>query len=144
MLCCSVALFLFFYSGYDKIDNLFGNLAGVFAIGVACIPITKGPQLDTKGIIHYVCAILFFITLIIFSTILFVKSDKIQEKTAQKTLRNRIYRICGIVMIICLLTIALQEPLGLPKVIVFWGETVALFMFGVSWLTKGEALFRDR
>ena len=28
--------------------------------------------------------------------------------------------------------------------IVFVGETIALFAFGISWLTKGEAIYGDR
>jgi len=32
---CAVALFMFFYCGYDKWDDLAGDMAGIFAIGVA-------------------------------------------------------------------------------------------------------------
>ena len=32
---CSIALFLFFYKGYNKWDNWAGNLAGFFAVGIA-------------------------------------------------------------------------------------------------------------
>ena len=27
---------------------------------------------------------------------------------------------------------------------VFWGETIALIAFGISWLTKGGALYPDK
>ena len=27
---------------------------------------------------------------------------------------------------------------------VYWGETIALVAFGLSWLTKGEAIFSDK
>jgi hypothetical protein len=27
---------------------------------------------------------------------------------------------------------------------VFWAETIALVAFGVSWLTKGEAIYPDK
>jgi hypothetical protein len=26
----------------------------------------------------------------------------------------------------------------------FWGETIALFAFGISWMTKGNTLYPDK
>lgn len=38
---CAVALFMFFYSGHDKWDDRAGNVAAIFAIGVAWFPTTE-------------------------------------------------------------------------------------------------------
>lgn len=142
---CAVALFLFFYSGYDQKDNWAGNLAGLFAIGVAWCPTTKNGPGDLTGRLHFVFAALFFITLAVFSLFLFTKKNK--RPTPQKLKRNWIYRICGLAMIACLITIILfkfmTKNLEIESDFVFWAESVALFAFGLSWLTKGGALFRD-
>ncbi len=74
--------------------------------------------------------------------------QRIQLNHETKTVEDRIYVICGIVMIASLIGILiffkfLQTP-GSEFRFVFWGETVALIAFGISWLTKGGTLYPDR
>ncbi len=143
---CAIALFMFFYSGYDKWDNRAGNLAGLFAIGVAWFPTTEVGPSDWTGKTHFFCAALLFITLAIFSLFLFTKKGV--NPTPRKLKRNWIYILCGIIMIACLIAIVVfynfirADPS--ESSFVFWAETVALVAFGVSWLTKGETLFPDQ
>jgi len=143
---CAVALFLFFYSGHDKWDDWAGNIAGLFAIGVAWFPATDVGQSDLTGIIHFTCAALFFLTLALFSLFLFTRKGP--NPTTQKLTRNKIYVICGLVMIACLVAIVIylnfiqnENP---ESSFVYWAETVALIAFGVSWLTKGGTLYPDK
>jgi hypothetical protein len=145
---CAVALFLFFYSGFDKWDDWAGNLGGFFALAVALFPTTRcGPD-NWVGIVHLVCAILFFLVLASFSLLLFTKTEKGKKPKGKKKKRNRIYIACGSIMLGSLLAIAvfkvwLQD--NNPNCpFVFWGETTALVAFGISWLTKGEAIYPDR
>lgn len=143
---CAVALFLFFYRGYEKRDDWAGNIAGFFAIGVAWIPTTEIGPPDLLGNIHFACAAIFFITLAYFSIFLFTKSAPGVEPTQQKLARNKIYVGCGIVMIACLLAIVLYSLLkneDTSSSLIFWAESIALVAFGFSWLTKGEAIFPD-
>lgn len=145
---CAVALFMFFYCGFDKWDDWAGNLAGLFAIGVAWFPTTKSGPEDWVGIVHLTCAILFFLTLASFSLFLFTKTAKDKEPTKQKKKRNLIYIICGIIMVASLIAIVIYKIFFRDHSsvcsIVFWGETIALVAFGVSWLTKGEAIYPDK
>ena len=143
---CAVALFLFFYSGHDKWDDRAGNIAGLFAIGVAWFPATEVGQSDLTGIIHFTFAALFFLTLALFSLFLFTRKGP--NPTTQKLTRNKIYVICGLVMIACLVAIVIylnfiqnENP---ESSFVYWAETVALIAFGVSWLTKGGTLYPDK
>lgn len=143
---CSVALFMFFYSGYDKWDDRAGNLAAIFAIGVAWFPATEAGPSDLTGKIHFTCATLFFLTLAIFSLFLFTRKGS--DPTPQKLTRNKIYVICGLIMIACLVAIAIymnfiqnENP---ASGFVYWAEAVALVAFGVSWLTKGGTLYPDK
>jgi hypothetical protein len=142
---CAIALFLFFYRGYSKLDDLLGNIAGICALCIAWFPTTESGPLDLSGSIHLGAASLFFIVLSIFSIIIFRRKGS--SPTRQKLKRNRIYLICGIVMLASLAAIAIffvfsgNDP---HSGFVFWAETAALVAFGVSWLTKGGTIHPDR
>jgi hypothetical protein len=143
---CAIALFLFFYRGYDKMDNRAGNLAGFFALGIALFPTVKGGPQNWVGIVHFICAVIFFIILSGISTFLFTRGKT--NPTSQKVTRNRIYLICGLVMIGSLIAIMIYfiffDFEKSESCFVFWAETVALNAFGVSWLTKGGTLYPDK
>lgn len=148
---CSIALFLFFYRGYDNWKNLnwdriITNAGGILAIGIAFFPTTEKGPTDLIGSIHLICASLFFILLACYS--MFVFTRKAPTPTKQKLVRNTIYFVCGIIMIISLIAILVYfkffETEESQSSFVFWGETVALIAFGISWLTKGGALYPDK
>jgi hypothetical protein len=145
---CAIALFMFYYKGYDKWDNWIGNLAGLFALGIAWFPTSPAEPQNTIGNIHFFSASAFFIILAGFSLFRFTLTEKQKSLTKQKLNRNIIYRICGIVMLVCLVSIVIFFKLFYSEVsrshFVFWGETVALIAFGVSWLTKGGTLYPDK
>jgi len=144
----AVALFMFFYCGYNKWDDRLGNLAAVFALGVAWFPTTEAGPTDTTGYIHFINAAALFICFAVFSLFLFTKTKEGVEPTPQKLKRNLVYKCCGYVILFCIAAMAAYsifiEDLYPIKRFIFWGETVALFAFGISWLTKGEALLADQ
>jgi hypothetical protein len=143
---CAIALFMFYYRGYDKWDDWAGNLTGFFAVGVAWFPTVESGPNDWVGSIHFICASLFFIMLAGFSLFLFTKKGS--NPTRRKVTRNFIYIICGLVMIICLISILIYFNFiyteNSESGFVFWAETVALLAFGISWLTKGGTLYADK
>lgn len=145
---CAVSLFLFCYRGYDKQDSIISNLAGLFALGVAFFPTSDTDEKsDLISTLHYVFAGIFFTLLSYMSIFLFTKTSGFV--TTQKKERNQVYVVCGIVMISCSAAIPLD---GIPVVhdcigrfkptLIF--ETGALWAFGVSWLTKGEFILKDK
>lgn len=151
---CAYSFFLFSYKGYAKTDNIAANLGSVFALGVAFMPTAQVPEspLDNPliGKLHLISASLFFLVLIYFSLFLFTKTspDKIISK--RKKQRNAVYKICGVVMLLCVICIAAylflieeKHPEFKSYHIVFWFETIALWSFGVSWIIKGELLLKD-
>ncbi len=85
------------------------------------------------------------------SLFLFTKSDKsVEDRGWEKITRNRIYRTCGVIMILAMLVMfvggflgLIQENLYQANQITFWMEAVAVEAFGFSWLVKGETLFKD-
>jgi hypothetical protein len=140
---CAIALFLFFYKGYNRWDLWSSNLAAISALGIAFCPTVKEGPLNTSAHIHFISATIFFLTLACISLFLFTK--KSSQPTRQKKTRNGIYIACGLVMIGCLLALLTFYIFFENKSshFVFWIETLALVAFGVSWLVKGQALFAD-
>ncbi len=142
---CAVALFMFFYCGYTKLDKWVGNIVGIFAIGVAFFPTCKiNGTLDLQSTVHYICATMFFLTLACFSFFIFTRTENKKKMSKQKKIRNIIYRACGIIMFVCMIGIVSHNPANKSSTLVFWFETIALVAFGVSWLTKGGTLYPDK
>lgn len=140
----TIGWFLYTYRGYERQDNVAGNLAGAFALGVALFPNSGS---TTERQVHFACATGLFLVLAYFALFLFTKSAS--AMTPQKRIRNAIYRLCGVTMLGCIAAIGVyyaalvNTPLSALQP-VFWLESLALWSFGVSWFVKGETLFRDR
>lgn len=145
---CAIALFMFYYSGYDQWDNIAGNIAGFGALGVALFPTTASGPVDLIGKVHYAAAIVLFVTLAVFCLWLFRKGKPGVKPTPQKIKRNFTYLACGIIIIACLAAIAIFQIYFVKDpnetFFVFAAETVALLAFGFSWLVKGGALMADK
>lgn len=145
---CGVSLFLLCYHGYEWQDSLASKLAGLFALGIAFFPTSlTNDKSDMISRMHYITAGIFFVILSFMSIFLFTKSAG--DKTPQKIKRNRVYRVCGIIMLVSVIGIPIDSIPSIHNSIVFLKptlifETAALVCFGISWLTKGEALFKDK
>jgi hypothetical protein len=68
--------------------------------------------------------------------------------TDMKKQRNRVYKICGIVILVSVAGIPIFGLDGIWEHVkaykpTFVLETFALVAFGISWLTKGEAILGD-
>jgi hypothetical protein len=139
----TIAWFLFTYRGYDRRDEIAGNLACVFALGVALFP-NVGPWASPA--IHFVSAALLFLVLAYFSLFLFTQSAPVC--THGKVMRNRVYRTCGVAMLVSIVGIALSKAFVSRATLDHWPiifafETIALWAFGYSWFVKGDTVFRD-
>jgi len=108
------------------------------------------------GDLHNLSALLYFIILIVYSLFLFPKThmDMVTGEKKfmglQKKRRNVVYYISGGIMTASLLLIIsymgfLEDRYpgleGLDPI--FWLESFVLLSFGISWLTKGQLIFRD-
>lgn len=146
---CAVGAFLLSYRGYDVIDDIAGNLAGVAAIGVGLFPTApKDPSATAAliGVLHLVFASIFFLTIAFFAIVLFRRTSEMGP-SERKVQRNRLYLTCGVLIIACLLAIAVVHQFfnaataGLHPEL--WLESIAVMSFGLAWLTKGEAILGD-
>jgi hypothetical protein len=143
---CALAVFFLSYEYRHvhefRADNYLSNLASIAALGVAFLPTTRGDSSPTAaekavGVFHYLSAASLFGILAVFCLFLFTRSQG--QKTPGKVLRNRVYRICGGVIVGCLILcgIALWQAPDSWRAL-FWLESVMVWAFAVSWLVKGE------
>lgn len=141
-----IGWFLFSYKGYERKDDIAGDLACFFALGVALFPTTSASEAIRT--VHFISAAAFFLVLAYFSLFLFTQTKKGVPPTPEKRTRNRIYVACGVIMLACIASVALYNaflqdaPVAAVKP-VFWLESLALWAFGWSWFVKGETLWRD-
>ncbi len=155
----AIALCLFAYKGYSSLDNVLGTVAAVLSLGVAFFPTSVSApftlclpeviDMGRVGVVHFVSAALLFFLLGCFSLFLFTQSKG--TMTREKKKRNTIYKVCGILIFLFIALIAiyvliLKEafPVFSDFSPVFWLETGSLWAFSLSWLTKGDLLFKDR
>lgn len=168
----AIGVFLLAYVGFDRrtreilSDFWVSRIAAMGALGVAFIPTSEpaaGPELlpepiahrwlgaETSQYLHYGSATVFFAGLALFCLVLFRRNDPAVPMTPDKIYRNRIYLICGILIVAVMallfafflyrrtLTAEAQAALDSHD-IVFYLETLGILAFSVSWLTKGRAL----
>lgn len=156
MVLGSASFLLFSYKGYDKWDDIINCLAAIGGVMVCLFPCavsdTHGIQgtfaflsMHTSNIIHCIGAFLFFAMLAVDSLFRFTKTNG--EITPNKKKRNVIYIVCGIGMLIsfALIPVAMSGIIHWNS-IVWFVEMMALFFFGISFLTKANRyiwLFAD-
>ena len=155
-----VGLFLLAYKGHERIDNLATSISGIAGIGIAAFPCyvqgktgaTSGVfQIDSRlsDILHLSFAGLFFLLLALISIFLFTLTDPKKKPTKRKGARNKVFVASGSIILLCLLAFLLLRFVIIGQAgfdnspLTFALETVMLFAFGVSWLTKGETILRD-
>jgi hypothetical protein len=150
----AIGFFLLSYKGYERADDIAGDLACVFAVGVALFPTTSGDTVSIAarvvGYAHLVFAAGFFLTLTYFCLFLFTKTNPNEPPTKRKLQRNTVYRVCGYAMVACIVLMAIYSflPSGAASTVaglkpVYWLEALAILAFGVSWFVKGETILRD-
>ena len=146
----SASILLMYYDGYDRTDDILNTIAGVFGLMICLFPCDNKTMeyvgtfqipVAVSSIVHNLSAIAFFALLSYISMFQFTKHGDM-EMTRQKKARNVIYRVCGVGMLASFLIMLI------PKfyIQIWLVETIALFFFGVSWLTKANAyriLFAD-
>src|ERR1017187_862689 len=117
-----LAIFLLVYKGEEPIDFYISSVAGIFALCLLLFPTNNISNIcgdlskkysvtilkisEFRGIFHYTAAGIFLSCLAYMSIFLFTKSDKpVGKRTIKKKLRNKIYRTCGIIMVLAILVI---------------------------------------
>ena len=138
-------------------DGLVATIAGLAAIGIGLFPmdpvfakeiIAKCPQVVDQcylstGILgyHFVFVALFF-GLGVYLVFWRFKAFTPSSPTPQKVVRNKIYRLCGILMVVGIVGVGYLAFFRTGQSI-FWPETLAVVAFAAAWLVKGQTILRD-
>jgi len=153
----AIGVFLFSYRGPDRQDNWLTNIAGACALGIALLPTRPALEgvstactpflqitceVKSFPVFHYSFAAAFFLIISYLAAFRF-KIPSRPYITKQKMKRNKIYVICGIVMLLSLVAIALLK-LFFAVNDIWLEETILIFTFGIAWLTKGQAILADK
>lgn len=124
---------------------------------------------DITGRFHLTAAILLFVVLAIFNLFVFTATDQnndyqLRADNRNKRIRNRIYRICGALMVLTIASLAIglkfdfgscdafSQETGIFALnqkcseigfwdrynITFYGEWAGLALFGIAWFVKGR------
>lgn len=149
----TMSVFLFSYNGFDRTDSLLTTFAALSLLIVAVFPCEGGtvylissiPPRATR-VVHYVAAGFAFSFLGIMSMFQFTRGGF----HTQKLKRNKVYRGCGYVIFGAIVAMLLLELIpGArratdPVRLFYWLESVVVWSFGISWLVKGETIFKDK
>jgi hypothetical protein len=160
---CILGAFLIIYKGYNIKENILSTLAGICGIFAAFSPTTTDdlrqsfsvhtPLHDVPEIFgferHTIVAGLFFIILGFISLCCFPQTNVNKQITIQNKKRINIFKVCGWIMLICVLIMAIYFLSDRFSTIfgkipfIFIMETIATWAFGISWLTIGETIYPD-
>lgn len=166
-----IGVFLLIYKGEEPKDFIASSLAGLFALVLLLFPtynltgiesgrfdsaavtvLHKSPFRET---LHNVSAGIFLAALAYLSYFIFTKSKYPEkERTPEKRIRNRIYRVCALAMVGAMAVIFISFVDKHGRIIsqefydryslTFWMETIAVEAFGISWTVKGRSFFTDK
>lgn len=160
-----LGIFLLIYKGKEPVDFYFSSVAGLFALCLLIFPtdnitdkcndenfrysLTILHENKFRPVFHYISAAIFLSCLAYMSLFIFTKSGKSPAlRGRNKRRRNRIFRTCGVIMVLALLVI-LSNPLNIISNdtfekyhLMFWMETIAVESFGVAWLVKAEVILK--
>jgi uncharacterized membrane protein len=160
-----LAIFLLIYKGKARIDFYLSSLAAIAALTLLLLPagnleitdcsdcefivVTTLRNYPLRGTIHDICGGIFLTSLAGMALFVFTrKNPPLVPVTPQKLARNRIFIICGIIMLLALATILVgfisKSEWFQAHQMTFWMETTALEAFGFSWLVKGEFILKDK
>lgn len=139
---CAVGVFLYLYKGYSGRENIALNLAGIFAVGVAMVPM----EWTCSGECHWysmhgVFAASLFLCIAYVS--IFCASDTLpalKNEKLEKTFRRR-YLVLGASMVLApvaafLLAVVFERLEGF----VYVAEAASIAVFATFWLVKSREL----
>lgn len=135
------SVMLICYKGYDLQDDIILTLSGLMGLCICLFPTytstathvgTFHTPVDLSATLHNISAFIFFALLSYNSIFLFTKGDA--NPTRNKKIRNIIFRVCGVGMLASFLLLLLPDF----YIKVWLVETIALFFFGLSFLTKAD------
>lgn len=151
-LVAATGLFLICYTGYDSTDYWLSTASGIGALLLVFFPCSYDAPVRNFALlpmsitnpIHLIGAMVFFGCLFWMLEFQFTKSAPGKDLTKAKVKRNRLYKVCGWVMLGGLIFGFGGARLFNIPWFVYLGETIALEAFGIGWIVKGSMIIKDK
>lgn len=139
----AISALLLAYNGKSRREMIASKIAAVAALGVAMFPCRCGNHIEIIPYVHGISAAVMFLILAFFCYEFFKRARR--KGHPQAKLRAGIYAFSGVVIVLCILILAvdnLSNGVISSKVerLTFYGEGTALMAFGVSWLTASRSM----
>lgn len=147
--------FLWGYKGYDLGDLFTCRFSAVMAALVMAFPCDCEAAGETTGIfnlptpishiIHCIVASLLFLSFAYMVGFRFTKTDKNSIMTEDKKKRNKVYKICAIIIAAAMANQVLTSILDIGWFTII-NEAIMLWSFSFAWLVKSNKVtkFRDK
>ena len=154
-LLAATSVFFFSYRGYDVYDRICSLIEAISALGIIVFPknipyveYTGLFNLPVKisGVFHNISAGVLFVTFALQILFLFTKGSN--ELTSKKKLRNKIYIVCGSIILFFALCMGLADTMIFTSWVPEWfpikwlDEFFMLESFAFAYLVKSEAINR--
>ena len=139
----SIGAFLLSYNGTWPSEMPLSKIAAVSALCIAMFPFGSDNEKEIIPYVHGVSAAIMFGILTYFCYG-FYKRSRVKDFPEAKQ-RSIVYAICGIIMGLSVVVLAIDQVVGdslkniFPR-LTFYGEAVALVAFGISWLVASTSL----
>ena len=148
---CSIGVYFLTYQGYDWKDRVMSLIQGISSIGIVLFPCSlpnSNMPIGTFNLnqslsqkIHVTCTVTLFVTFFINLVFLFTLSNGTMTK--KKKIRNKIYYICGGIILFGMILTVL-DALIFEKYVPNWFPTtimlefIMLVPFGFAYMVKSE------
>jgi hypothetical protein len=139
----AIAAFLLAYNGMSAREMYLSKLASCAALGVALFPCECNGHPALVPYIHGASAAIMFLILTFFCYEFRKRARK--KGYPQAKARSAIYALCGTAIFLSIMILGVDHLLNraisdrVPR-LVFYGETVGLLAFGISWLTASRTI----
>jgi len=144
---CAIAAFMLAFNGRDGGEMWFAKIGSAAALCVALFPcncVNGGGTPGTKVLgvsVHWAAAAVLFVVLLYFCW-RFWRRARVKGKTGanpQASFRAGVYLACFVGLVTAFALFLISFATKRPNLI-FWGETLGLISFGVSWLLASRIL----
>lgn len=137
-----IAVFLYFYKGYDDVENLLLNLAGIGVLGVIFFPAAPdaGSLEGSTGFpwppAHGISALVAFVSMGVVAVVLASRTLKLLDEGRIRDTLRITYWVLGGLMVILPVSVTVVMLVNDREDRVFWAELFAVVIFGIYWCVK--------
>lgn len=139
----AISAFLLAYNGYTRWQMILSKVAAIATLCIALFPCDCDGHDKLVPYVHGASAAVTFAILAFFCYVFYQRA--MGKSSGQAKSRAFIYAICGVIIVLVIVVLAIDHLAGHVisshfARLTYYGEKTALLAFGVSWLTASHWL----